>query len=145
MDPSPSGVPRTPGTLDAPIELRVPADAGQLSLVRLLVQGMAARADFDLDAIADTVMAVDEACASLLDHTSPELPITCLFRDLGGELRISVSAVLCRGTEPTTRHFGWHVLDSLTESASLRVARPEIGDHPVARIEFTTRSVGVAK
>ena len=35
--------------LGAVIELRVPADAGQLFLVRLLAEGIAARAGFDLD------------------------------------------------------------------------------------------------
>ncbi|MEC3976708.1 ATP-binding protein [Amycolatopsis sp. H20-H5] len=160
MDPSTNGHsggsgggPRSPETLDAQIELsrlepghielRVPAEANQLSLVRLLVQGIAARADFDLDAIDDTVMAVDEACACLLDHTEPGLPLVCRFTDLEGELRISVSASLSHGTEPSTQRFGWHVLGTLTDSVSMRILPTEIGGHPEARIEFAKRPAGV--
>ncbi|MFG1647027.1 anti-sigma factor, partial [Amycolatopsis sp. NPDC049252] len=60
------GQPSADGLLDEVVELRLPAMAEQIPLVRMLTHGMVSRADFGLDAIADAKMAVDEACAQLV-------------------------------------------------------------------------------
>ena len=48
------------------VELRLPADAAYLSVLRTATAGLAARLDFTLDEIEDLRIAVDEACAMLL-------------------------------------------------------------------------------
>ena len=56
-------------TLDgvSTVEVRTSATAALIPTIRAVVSDLAARADFDLDAISDLRMAVDEACATLVD------------------------------------------------------------------------------
>ena len=62
-DSSFGGKPTVDELLDELVELRLPAMAEQIPLVRMLTHGVVSRADFGLDAITDAKMAVDEACA----------------------------------------------------------------------------------
>ena len=48
----------------------MPAEGAYLSVLRTATAGLAARLDFTLDEIEDLRIAVDEACALLLEHTS---------------------------------------------------------------------------
>jgi len=56
-------------TLDgvSTVEVRTSASAALIPTIRAVASDLAARADFDLDAISDLRMAVDEACATLVD------------------------------------------------------------------------------
>ena len=47
------------------LELRVPTTATQLPAVRAMAGDLAIRMDYDLDAVEDLRLAVDEACATL--------------------------------------------------------------------------------
>ncbi|WP_370948925.1 anti-sigma factor [Amycolatopsis sp. cg5] len=125
--------------LDEVVELRVPAHAGQLSLVRMLAQGMAARADFHLDAISDAKMAVDEACAELIEQADLGAFLRCRFRPVLGGLQVSVSTTTLHTEAPSTSSFGWHVLATLTESAWTAIDSGP-GPGSVVTIEFILRS-----
>ena len=57
------------------VELRLPADAAYLSVLRTATAGLAARLDFTLDEIEDLRIAVDEACAMLLPDVVPGEPL----------------------------------------------------------------------
>src|SRR6478735_3271011 len=57
-------------TLSDTVDLRVPADPAYLAVLRTATAGLAARLDLTLDEIEDLRIAVDEACALLLEHTS---------------------------------------------------------------------------
>jgi serine/threonine-protein kinase RsbW len=48
------------------VEVLVDSDPSLVATVRTVAADLAGRADFDLDAIADLRMAVDESCAALL-------------------------------------------------------------------------------
>lgn len=50
------------------VRLDVPADPAYLAVVRTATAGLAARLNFTLDQIEDLRIAVDEACALLIDH-----------------------------------------------------------------------------
>jgi serine/threonine-protein kinase RsbW len=118
------------------IELTVPADAGQIPLVRMLAHEIAARADFRLDAIADAKMAVDEACAQLVRLAGPRARLCCRFRQAGDELHVAVSTVTPEPHSPDTDTFGWHVLTTLARSAAAHCeVRPGEPD-AVVRIEL---------
>lgn len=121
--------------LDEVVELRVPAHAGQLSLVRMLAQGMAARADFHLDAISDAKMAVDEACAELIEQADLGASLRCRFRPVAGGLHVTVSTTTLAIEPPSTNSFGWHVLATLAESAWTSI-EPGEGIGSVVMIEF---------
>ncbi len=106
------------GVLDELIELRLPAKAEQIPLVRMLTHGVLARADFGLDAIADAKMAVDEACAQLVQLADLGAELTCRFRTSGHGVEVSVSARTRQSGPPSERSFGWHVLTTLAHSVS---------------------------
>jgi serine/threonine-protein kinase RsbW len=126
--------------LGAVIDLRVPADAGQLFLVRLLAEGIAARAGFDLDGIADLKMAVDEVAASLVQQADPGARLEFRFRTFDNEVTVSISTSARNGEIPNTQTFGWLVLTTLTDSVSAVAETPPTGRGCVLRIDFTMRA-----
>src|SRR2546423_316263 len=68
-----------PGTQDF-VEVRLPAAGAYLSVLRTATAGLAARLDFTLDEIEDLRIAVDEACAILLQQAVPGSVLSCVFR-----------------------------------------------------------------
>jgi serine/threonine-protein kinase RsbW len=100
------------------IEIRLPAEADQLSLLRTVAGAVAMRADFDLDAIADLKIAVDEACSMLIMQATKGAVLQCTFGT--DEQGIVVdSEVATDGADPLDDTvFGWHVLSTLTDEVS---------------------------
>jgi serine/threonine-protein kinase RsbW len=94
------------------VELRVPADPAYLAVVRTAAAGLAARLDLTLDEIEDLRIAVDEACALLLDHrTHREQWLVATFA-----MRPTSLDVLVRGPStllPERSSFAWAVLEAL--------------------------------
>jgi anti-sigma regulatory factor (Ser/Thr protein kinase) len=60
--------------------LRVPAEAGQLHMLRELVQAAAAAAGFAPRGVEDLMLAVNEACMNVIQHG---------YRDAAGTLELS--------------------------------------------------------
>jgi serine/threonine-protein kinase RsbW len=65
------------------VEVRLPAAGAYLSVLRTATAGLAARLDFTLDEIEDLRIAVDEACAILLQQAVPGSVLRCVFRLVG--------------------------------------------------------------
>jgi serine/threonine-protein kinase RsbW len=104
------------------VELRVPADPAYLAVIRTAAAGLAARLDLTLDEIEDLRIAVDEACALLLDqHPSPGASLTAVFTSHDGSLEVHVSGPA--RPLPDRSSFAWAVLEAL-------VGRVETGDAP---------------
>ncbi len=109
-------------TLDgvSTVEVRTSASAALIPTIRAVASDLAARADFDLDAISDLRMAVDEACATLVDVAAPRSDLLCTFlvRADGIEVRARV-----RTTGPdsgvSTDTFGWRVLQTLADEVAV--------------------------
>jgi serine/threonine-protein kinase RsbW len=114
------GLPAVDRLLDELIELRVPADASQIPLVRMLVQAVVVRADHGLDAIADAKMAVDEACAQLVELADLGATMTCRFRVAPEGIHLTVETQSRHTRPPSDRSFGWHVLTTLAHSVRAR-------------------------
>jgi serine/threonine-protein kinase RsbW len=104
---------------DATVEVRTPASAALIPTIRAVASDLAARADFDLDSIADLRMAVDEACATLVDVAAPAAELRCRF--LVHSERIVVHAEVQTGPDVTvsTDTFGWRVLQTLADEVSM--------------------------
>ncbi|MFF2651290.1 anti-sigma regulatory factor [Streptomyces sp. NPDC058045] len=104
-----------PGTQDF-VEVRLPAAGAYLSVLRTATAGLAARLDFTLDEIEDLRIAVDEACAILLQQAVPGSVLSCVFR-LGTpdaeSLEVTVSAPTTDGRAPERDTFAWTVLSAL--------------------------------
>lgn len=110
-------VDKTPPARDC-VELRVCADATQLSLIRAVATNVAGREDFDLDAIADITMAVDELCSMLITRSIPGAVLDCRFEVRETALCIS-TAVSSASPEPISQNdFAWRVLAALGDTVT---------------------------
>ncbi|WP_028661810.1 ATP-binding protein [Saccharomonospora saliphila] len=121
-----------------PVELRVPADAEQLVLVRAIAHAVAVRERFGADEVTDITVAVDEACTSLIEGSVPGALLTCRLTVSFGTLRVAVSATTSGGGVPSPRSFGWRVLDTITDSVSAwrYESDPQRGTDRVVHIDF---------
>ncbi|ODT97369.1 MAG: anti-sigma factor [Pseudonocardia sp. SCN 72-86] len=102
------------------VEVRTAASAALIPTIRAVASDLAARADFDLDAISDLRMAVDEACATLVDVAAPGSGLRCRFqvRDDRIDVRAEVEGAGADATVATDT-FGWRVLETLTDDVSV--------------------------
>lgn len=109
----------------SPIEVRVHADPALIPSVRAVAADLAARADFDLDAVSDLRMAVDEACSALLPLAAAGGQLRCGFTVVDGRIGV-VARVPLEGPSALRQDtFGWRVLDTLTDIAEVLDRDPE--------------------
>lgn len=100
------------------IEIRLGASLVHLPIIRSVAASIAIRADFDLDAIADLRLAVDEACSTLITRAVPGSTMLCRFTISEKELLFRGAVTSNEGDAPSTASFGWRVLTTLADSAS---------------------------
>jgi serine/threonine-protein kinase RsbW len=112
------------------IELRLGAELTNLPIIRSLTSSIAMRADFDLDAIADLKLAVDEACSTLITRAAPDAALSCTFKVSKDDIRFVVSIRSTSEDRPSNDSFGWRVLTTLTDHANSWV-EPDGGQHLV--------------
>ena len=110
------------------LELRVPTTATQLPAVRAMAADLALRMDYDLDAVEDLRLAVDEACATLSLIAAEDAPLTVVFETSRTGLHIDAWVPTAEGVEVPRDGFGWTVLatlvDAVTASRSTQDAVP---------------------
>jgi serine/threonine-protein kinase RsbW len=104
------------------VEVRIPAEGAYLSVLRTATAGLAARLDFTLDEIEDLRIAVDEACAILLQKAVPGSGLTCRFELRDGALGVDVSVPTLDGKSPARDTFAWTVLAALAGQVDAHVA-----------------------
>ncbi|MGF0312394.1 ATP-binding protein [Rhodococcus sp. IEGM1428] len=104
----------------APVELRVRAEADQLPVVRAVAETLVVLSDFTLDDIADVKLVVDEVCSQLIKGSVADSELSCLFSLSDSGIRIVVTSTLAATSVPKKDSFGWHVLQTLTDSIELR-------------------------
>ncbi|MGY1915448.1 ATP-binding protein [Blastococcus sp. SYSU DS0973] len=102
------------------LELRVPTTATQLPAVRAMAGDLAMRMDYDLDAVEDLRLAVDEACATLTTVALGGAPLTVVFETTRAGLHIDAWVPTADGTEVPTDGFGWAVLAALVDAVEGR-------------------------
>ncbi|MEU3472179.1 anti-sigma factor [Rhodococcus sp. 05-340-1] len=104
----------------APVELRVRAEADQLPVVRAVAETLAVLSDFTLDDIADVKLVVDEVCSQLIKGSVTDAELSCTFAVSDSGIRIVVTSTLTPTSVPKKDSFGWHVLQTLTDTIELR-------------------------
>ena len=104
----------------APVELRVRAEADQLPVVRAVAETLVVLSDFTLDDIADVKLVVDEVCSQLIKGSVDGSELSCLFSVSDSGIRIVVTSTVAATSVPKKDSFGWHVLQTLTDSIELR-------------------------
>jgi serine/threonine-protein kinase RsbW len=126
-----AGVPEYAVGAYEPIEVRIAAAPSQLPAVRVMAGDLATRLDFDLDAVSDLRMAVDEACATLVSLAAPGARLSCRFDTLPTELRVVAEVPSESAEPPRTDTFGWQVLKTLTDTVDAEV-------RPIEGTDLTT-------
>ena len=121
------GLPGVPDLAEvpSPVEVRVHADPALIPSVRAVAADLAARADFDLDAVSDLRMAVDEACSALVPLALAGGQLRCGFTVLDGSVVAVARVPVERATTLRQDTFGWRVLTTLTDSAEVLDTDPD--------------------
>jgi serine/threonine-protein kinase RsbW len=104
------------------LELRVPTTATQLPAVRAMAGDLAMRMDYDLDAVEDLRLAVDEACATLTSVASGDSPLTVVFETTRAGLHIEAWVPTADGVDVPRHGFGWAILATLVDAVEARRA-----------------------
>lgn len=112
-------------TAVAPVNIRVPADKSQVAMVRAIAETLAVLADFSLDEVADIKLAVDEAAMTMIGHAGPGAELTVAFTTAEHHFKGVVQSWLPSSNSLPQSGFGWHVLQTLTESATVHEGEPE--------------------
>ncbi|MCP2261842.1 serine/threonine-protein kinase RsbW [Streptoalloteichus tenebrarius] len=122
------------------VDLRIDARPGQLSVVRAVAADLAMHQDFDLDAISDLRLAVDEACAELIGLAAGDSGLHCRFEVRPQEIRMAAEVLSADSRAPRQDSFGWRVLAALVDQvwATTAPASADPGGH-VVRIELVKR------
>lgn len=102
------------------VEVRVPADVGYVSTLRLTAASLAARCDLTIDEIEDLRLAVDEACSLLLPHATPGSILEARFELAVGRLAVDAAVPTSDSAEPDRNGFAWTVLGALASSVEVR-------------------------
>jgi serine/threonine-protein kinase RsbW len=104
------------------LELRVPTTATQLPAVRAMAADLAMRMDYDLDAVEDLRLAVDEACATLTLVGQGDSPLTVVFETTRAGLHIEAWIPTADGVDVPRDGFGWAILATLVDAVEARRA-----------------------
>ena len=115
----------TPEQTDHPpasyLSLSVPASPNQLGLLRAMARTVVAQHALSMDALADLVLAVDEAAATLVSHARPTSTLVATF-DLTTDrrrVRVILTTTLSSPLELTPASFSWLVLRTLVDHLAL--------------------------
>lgn len=120
------------------IELAVGAKAEHLPVIRAVAANLAMRADFDVDAISDLELAVDEACSELIVRAAPNATLRCRFTIGPDAIRFTAAASTTEQGPPSTTSFGWRILTTLTDTVHSWV-EPSDGDIRLLHIDLAKR------
>ncbi|HEY4006925.1 MAG TPA: ATP-binding protein [Pseudonocardia sp.] len=111
----------------AVVEVRISARPALIPTVRAVASDLAGRADFDLDAISDLRMAVDEACTTLVGLAADDGVLSCRFVLADDRIEVAVTTQAAKAEATiSTDSFGWRVLETLADEVS--AARAADGD-----------------
>lgn len=120
---------------DNTVEIRVAARPALIPTVRAVASDLAARADFDLDAVSDLRMAVDEACATLVAMAAHGSPLRCTFAVSDERIEVTARVETGTGAQLPTDSFGWRVLQTLADHVAVESGE-EDGGRPALTIRL---------
>lgn len=124
------------------VVVQVSANPADLPTLRVVAADLAARADFDLDTVADLRMAVDEAASELVAVAAPGAVLTCVFSLDSAQLAVISSVPVRPGTALQRDSFGWRVLTTLVDEVHM-IGEPD-AELPTLGISLCKRRSGPA-
>lgn len=101
------------------LEMRVSADPAWFPSLRLVAADLATRTDFDLDAVSDLRMAIDEACAELLGAARPDAVLVCRFAVEREGITVTATVPASCGATVSREGFGWRILTTLADEVEV--------------------------
>ncbi len=107
------------------VTVSVPARAESLSIVRLVLGGVGARAGFTLEAIDELQLAVDELCSCLViasEDSTTRIAVTVSDTD---PTSIECATIDWRGDEPQLSALSSRILETLVDEHGIRRAGDE--------------------
>lgn len=117
------------------VELHTAASTLVIPTIRTVAADLAARADFDLDSIDDLRMAVDDLCAMLVRVAAADATLHCKFTVAPERIEVTADVEVDDPVEPpSTRTFGWRVLECLTDEVRAVSVPAELGHRGRVRI-----------
>jgi serine/threonine-protein kinase RsbW len=122
------------------VDVRVAADAEQVALLRAFAASIAIRLDFDVDAIDDFRMAVDEACSLLVGVADPGGSLYCTFQPGSDAVTVQVAVDAPSPVPPSADTLSWHILTSLTASLTEHVTSGPDGHRVAIELSSTSSS-----
>ncbi|TDP96581.1 hypothetical protein [Labedaea rhizosphaerae] len=108
------------------VEVVVDAVADQVALLRSVAADVAIRGDFDLDAIEDLRMAVDEAAALLVGCAAPGARLHCELRPERQQVRVRLVVDAKPDAQVEHSSMGWQILTALATEANAEAAEGRI-------------------
>ena len=104
-------------------------------MIRTVAADLATRADFELDSIDDLRMAVDDACAMLVDIAAEGAALSCRFTVVPERIKaVAEVDVEDEAEQLPTESFRWRVLDCLAEEVKACAVPAQSGQHRRVRI-----------
>ncbi|MFF0633624.1 anti-sigma factor [Nocardia sp. NPDC004151] len=118
--------------------VRVHADAGHLEMLRAVAETIMLTADFTIDVAIDMRVALDQVATTLIVAAVPGAVLDCEFRYDRLCIRIRVTSVVGSGGGLIEHSFGWHFVESLTDSITVDADEFDVVQrgYPVV-VEFT--------
>lgn len=114
------------------LSLSLPASSQPIWVLRSMVRTVASRQPLSPDALADLLLAVDEAVALLVSHAHSASAVVCVFDSITapGSLRVHLTATTHAPIDVLTSSFGWFVLHTFVDHATLdqQPAGPAVDD-----------------
>ena len=98
-------------------ELRLPAEAAYVSVLRATAVSLAARLDFTVDDLEDLRMAVSEAAGLVLEQAPEGGTLEAAFAFGDGRVTVRVGTVTDSPVPVPRDDFAWQVLSALTVDA----------------------------
>jgi serine/threonine-protein kinase RsbW len=117
------------------VEVRMLVGDVRVATVRAIAADIAIREDFDLDAIGDLQLAVDEACATVLAKGKPDGLLVCRLLVTPDQVEVKATAATDNGYPPSQESLGWYMLQVLTDSA--RCWTTAVGEERRIHVRFT--------
>lgn len=109
-------------------EVHTTADALAIPAIRAVAVDLAARADFDLDAIADLRVAVDGTCARLVRLAAADATLSCSFAVRLERIEVTAEVDVEGMMDPLpTGSFSWWALRCLADEVTALVLPGEPG------------------
>lgn len=124
------------------LELRAVANTVVIPTIRTVAADLAARADFDLDAIDDLRMAVDDLCAMLVRIAADNALLSAQFTVVAERIEVVAEVDVDDVADSLpTGSFGWRVLECLADEVRAVSVPAEAGRRRLVRITLAKHAV----